>query len=84
MTELTLDNYYLDMSIFQTKEDFIEFVRLLQKDIIANHENWQNWRLSGYLNSISRFCAARAGFRVGDPFEKDDVFLDDVRNAGGN
>ena len=54
----------------KTKEDLIEFVKLLEKDFIENKKKWENCTVDGYLESISAWTEDTEKFFLSDKENK--------------
>lgn len=39
--------------LVKTKKDFVTFLKDLGQDFIKNHDDWENWTIDQYLESIS-------------------------------
>jgi hypothetical protein len=44
-----------DLQEIHSKEDFVNFLRLLSADSQTNKEEWENWTIKDYLESISAY-----------------------------
>ena len=72
-----------------TKEDFIAFLKVLAKDFTINlpekewdwtkEKEWENFTIDDYLNAISRCLEESLYFQAGDPFVKDQKFIDTLK-----
>ena len=40
----------------KSREDFVKFLSLLQKDFLQNPENWENNRLDTFLEALSAYA----------------------------
>ena len=78
--EYALDDYVMDRSPnITTKEDFITFLNVLEKDFINNRHEWENLTVAEYLNAIARCCKGAPRMKAGDPFVKDQKYIDNLK-----
>lgn len=54
----------LDMLVerIETREELVEFIRLLQKDLINNPEGWENDELASYLEAMAGWVDDMDGY----------------------
>ena len=67
-----------DAASCETKDEFVAFLRSLSTSYASNKKTWSNWTIDMFLTAIANNCDAAPGFRVGDPFEKDQKFIADM------
>ena len=63
-----------------TKDDFILFLKALKNDFLLNKKEWANITVDTFLDAIIRWCQDMPGYRVGDPFDKNKDFIEDMKN----
>lgn len=49
------EDYFNDLSMIKSKEDFIEFVQFLRNDLLSNKQRWENVTLEDYLDGIENW-----------------------------
>lgn len=54
----------------KTKEDLVNFIKLLVRDLKDDPDSWENSRLDRYLDALSAWTEDMEGFfaNVGEPF----------------
>ena len=82
----TIQYYEEDISRCNTKEEFIIFLGLLAEDFLQalNTQKeygceWENISIDSYLNAIQAWCQAVNYMNAGDPFIKDQKYIDHLR-----
>ena len=62
-----------------TQDDFVNFILTLEENFKTNKTNWANQTIDAYLSAIARSLVAKPGNRAGDPFVKNDKYIEDRR-----
>jgi hypothetical protein len=53
----------------ETREDLARFIAALKEDLLANRDQWENWTLEDYLESMSAWMRDTDSYRrhIGKP-----------------
>jgi hypothetical protein len=57
----------------ETREDLARFIAALKDDFVANRDEWENWDLGAYLESMAAWMTDMDRYRrhVGQPFSSE-------------